>query len=155
MLSQETLISNFDISMIYQISSLPSWISQSSCKNAHKAVERYKFQDVTGKKFGKPRYKTEKIKTNSFAYSTHINQTYIKQYGNKIVISVPGIGKISGSGDTRKIEGNVKQISIKCDTCRNYWATIVTDNVRKNNIKRSNNRCYWCRFRLKTYNKRF
>jgi putative transposase len=135
-LENYSVISKNDASMLYKINNLvPSQIAQVTCKRAHKSVERYKFPDKTGKKFGKPRYKiTNKTKGESFAFQLNElcrTNDMVKQFGRKIAIKVPGIGKIIGLSDTRLIEGNVKQVAIKKDTCKDYWATITTDNKRK------------------------
>ncbi len=131
LLSQDTLVPEFSINMLYKTSSLPAWISQNMCARAHKAAERYKFWDKKGKRLGRPRFKTEKIKGSSFSYSAHKTNQPVKQFGNKISLNIPGIGKVRGTGDSRTIEGTIKQVSIKCDTCGDYWACIITNNIKK------------------------
>jgi putative transposase len=139
-LENYSVISEFDAQKLYQINpEVPSQIAQITCKRAHKSVVRHKFPDLSGKKFGKPRYKiTNKTKGESFAFQLNeicrINGM-VKQFGRKITIKVPKLGKLIGLSDTRLIEGNVKQVAIKKDCCKDYWATIVTDNKRKITLK--------------------
>lgn len=131
-LEMEKLVSSTGSRYFYTLNPLvPSQIAQNTCTRARESVKRFKTKDKSGKKFGKPRYKTNSTKRSSFSYSISSSQgNYISQFGNIININIPKVGKIKGKGDTRKIEGKVKQIIVKRDSCGDYWASIVTDYSR-------------------------
>lgn len=133
LLENSSISSEPEAAMLYQASDLPTDISQPICKRARNAVVRYKFQDKSGKKFGKPRYKvSNKIKGESFVFPVRsCSQNYIQQFGSKVAIRVPRLGKIQGLSDGREILGTVKQVAIKLDHCDQFWATVVTDNTRQ------------------------
>lgn len=128
----ENSLPNYNkLGMFYSlIPEVPSAIAQQQIKRTCQAIIRWKTEDNSGKKFGKPRFKTPKVKTNSFCFPV-IDDNTIKHYGNNISVKIPKVGWIKGRISSRKIEGKIKHISVKVDSCGDYWMSIVTDNERK------------------------
>lgn len=120
--SMQSLMKEFDIA---------TDIAQGTIDRACKAVVRSRIPDASGKRFGKPRNKTAKVLTNSFGFSLRTTQQHLmKQVGNTVRVYVPKLGWVKARIG-RQIEGLVKQVGIKCDTCGDYWLTVVTDHEKE------------------------
>jgi putative transposase len=71
-----------------------------------------------------------KVLTNSFEFPLRVTQQhFVKQISNVVRVHIPKLGWVKARIG-RQIEGLVKRISIKCDTCGDYWLTIVTDHEK-------------------------
>ena len=123
--SMMALMKEFDI---------PTDIAQGQIERACKAIVRSRTMDASGKFFGKPRFKTPKVKTGSFNFPLRESRQHqVRQFGKTIRVHVPKLGWVKARIG-REVKGIVKQACIKCDSCGDFWLTLVTTSVKKTEL---------------------
>jgi putative transposase len=124
---QTSIPSEFTMYSLMKEFDIATDIAQGTIDRACKSVVRSRIPDASGKRFGKPRHKTSKVLTNSFGFPLRTrDQHFVRQIGRTVRVHIPKLGWVKARIG-RQIEGLVKQVGIKCDTCGDYWLTIVTD----------------------------
>jgi putative transposase len=123
--SMMALVKEFDI---------PDDIAKGQIDRVCKAMVRSRTMDASGKFFGKPRFKTPRVKTGSFNFPLRESHQYrVRQFGNTIRVQVPKLGWVKARIG-REVEGTVKQACIKCDSCGDFWLTLVTTATKKTEL---------------------
>lgn len=130
------ILSTFDLIVFDQnwdhFKDLPSDIKNKTCQRVAKSVERWIFPDASGRRFGRPRFKSPDKKRQSFSFPIReTQQGQIKQKKTEagfVVLHahVPGIGILKARMDGRQIEGTIKQIAIVQDACGDFWMHLTT-----------------------------
>jgi putative transposase len=118
------------LGMFYSLSDAPAVIAQSQIRVTCNALDRWIRGDKNGKRSGRPRVKVEKTATNSFSFPI-TDSRHVRQFGGKVSVQIPKIGKVRALFSDRPITGNVKRACVKKDSCGTYWLTVITDNNRK------------------------
>jgi putative transposase len=99
--------------------------------NDNKHLKNY-LRKAGKKLWGRPRFKTKGI---SIQYSVRkTDQTLVKVAGNTTRIRIPLIGKVKGRNDRQELLGQIKQITVHQDSCKQWWARIVCDGTKPKTV---------------------
>ena len=131
---QDGLPSVFSLQAFMKDFDLPTDVAQGQIQRACNAVVRSRTPDASGRLFGKPRFKTPKVKTNSIDFSIRsTRQEHVYQVGKVVWVRVPELGWVKARIG-REVVGTIKQVAIKCDSCGTFWLTINTTALKPDTL---------------------